>query len=721
MTGIRNPLKRLCGTKIVAAFLLVLAFLLLQSQKVSAADMGDMEKAAQAGDLELWLDSACAQLAVTNNRTGMIWESGIGEETFDISTLNANFQKKIQSLFIINYTDLKKGYGAVTSAPLADLEYETRVEKYDGGATIYYDLKTPQVKLAVDLKLEEGRLVVTLPEADFEEYGKYSVTSIRMLPYFLGAPDGIEGYYFYPDGSGALMEFQDVAHFGEKELSLNVYGNLTKYPELLPRWTQEDPLVMLPVFGAAVEEHGILAVITQGAETSQIKVLPTNAVVPVNSMNCEFLFRRSFPDQRVKDQSVAIFDQDYIKGDRSLTFLFLEEGKNSYSDMAVACREYFMEEEGLVQKSGEEVRVSLDLFMGVKEKGMLFDVFKTATSFEQAQTIIDYFRDAGVENMDVQLKAWMKNGYNSQPVQFPPASDLGGKKGLNKLAAYAADNNQRLSLIVDFVEANSKAGSFSERNDVVYLGNKGILTNEKESRFLLEPMVVKKNFDSFVKASDGFGLGGIELSNIGNSVLYNYKEGSVRTAGEAVAIYREMLMALKEKYGYAAVQGGNTYVTPYVDKVTDIPDRDNGYQLTTKTVPFYQIVFHGILDYTGTAGNLTSDLQKEKLKWVELGYMPYYELTYTGSEILMDTAYSNLYSSGYKEWGQNLIDNYMEFSQNLQGIWNETIQSHEELQEEVYRVIYSNGTAIYVNYTDAPVTVESVTVEAMDYAVKEVG
>lgn len=710
------------GKKILRTILLVSMFTLLCVQGVMAApaENDSYKKVAEDSQLELWIDDLCAQIEVVDKETGMVWESSISDETFDISTLNPNFQKKIKSLFVINYTNLDKGYGAVMSSSLAELEYDTTVEKIENGVKIYYDLKLPEIKLAIEFKLVDGNLVVSIPDNDFEEYGQYAMTSIRLLPYFLGAPDDIDGFYFYPDGSGAIMDFKDSVHFGESEMSLNVYGNLKNYEGMLETWAQEDPIVMLPVFGAAIEEEGVLAVITGGAEASQIKLLPTNAVVPVNSLNCEFIYRRSFNDQRVTDQSVSIFDRDYIKEDRSITYIFLDENKNSYSDMAVKYREYLMENEGVTKKEEDDVKVSVDLFMGIKERGMLFDVFKPVTTFSEAKSILESLKESGVSAIDVQLKGWMKNGYGSQPVQFPPNSKLGGTKGLNNLANYASENDINLSLIVDMVEAQSKYGGFSKRNDVVYLGNKAILTDYDESTFLLAPFAIKENFESFMKKAEKYNLGGIQLANIGSNVVYNYNSTNYETAADAIEVYSEMITKLNDTFQQSSVQGGNVYVIPYVDKVTDIPMSDTGFQLTTKAVPFYQIAFHGIVNYTGTAGNLTSDLEKEKLKWVELGYMPYYELTHDGSEDLMYTSYNQLFTSGYSEWGESLIDVYKEFSENLQGVWNETIESHEEIKDDVIKVTYSNGTSIYVNYSKKDVTVDNIKVGAMSYVVEEV-
>lgn len=710
--------------RLVKTFLLVTIFTLLFASNVVAAPADttkeNFKKVAENSRFELWIDELCAQIEVVDKDRDMIWSSSISDETFDITTLNKNFQKKLKSLFEISYTDLKKGYGAVMTNSLVDIEYTTTVESITNGVKVYYDLKGPAVKLAIEFLIEEDRLTVNIPQKDFEEYGAYAVTSLRMLPYILGAPDTADGFYFFPDGSGAIMEFKDRSHFGESEMVLNVYGDLKGYSALLSKWVQEEPTVMLPVFGAAIEGNGVLAIITKGEEASQIKLLPTNNVVPVNRLNCEFIFRRNFIDQRVSDKSVVIYDHDYMKEDRSISYFFLEKNKNTYSDMAIKYREYLIETQNLSVKKDEKVKVSIDLFMGIKERGMLFDVFKSVTTFSQAKTILESFKKAGVELMDVQLKGWMKNGYGSGPVQFPVNSKLGRTKGLSTLTNYAIENNINLSLVTDLVEASSKYGGFSKRNDVVYLGNKSILTNYKQSKFLLAPSAFKNKFDSFINTAEDYELTGIQLENIGQNVVYNYNSNHYQTAKDCLTTYTDMLLKLNSTYRNTSVEGGNAYVIPYVDKVTNIPLSDTGFQLTTKAVPFYQIVFHGIVDYTGTAGNLSSDLEKEKLKWIELGYMPYFELTYKGSEALMNTKYNKLFSSGYDEWSESLIEMYKEFSTNLQVVWNQTIEKHEEIKDDVYKVTYSNGTCIYINYNKNKVLVDGVKVDAMNYIVKAV-
>lgn len=678
-------------------------------------------KAAENDRLELLIDSNNLQLKVKDKQTGKTWSSSVSDESFDINSINRNFQKKVRSPIEISYTDLKSGYGAVLVSSLEELKFTAKTESIENGIRISYDLKLPQVKFTVEYRLLDDGLNVTIPEKGFDEYGKYAVTSIRVLPYFLSAKDTTKGFYFYPDGSGAVMDFEDISHFGEKEMTLNVYNDPQKYESMLGKWEQGTSDVMLPVFGAAMGDDGVLAVIDKGAEASWIKVLPTNAVVPVNRINGEFIYRRSFADQRVKDQAVAIYDDNCIKEDRSISYLFLDKGKNTYSDMAVRYRNYLQDNENLKVHKDDKVNVSLDLFMGIPEKEMIASAFHPVTTLAQSEEILKDLDKKGVKNTEVQLKGWMKDGYGSQPEQFPVGSKIGGDKQMKELLSYAKKEGVSVSLIADMIEARSTSGGFSQRNDVTYLGNKTILTDAGESIFLLNPFVAGDNFKKFLGDAGKYDLAGIQLETLGRYLPYNYNDKGTATAKQTQGAYEKMMEKVSDTYKHTTTEGGNLYAALRSDKVTGIPDTDSGFQLTTKSVPFYQIVFHGSVLYTGTAGNLTSDLSEEKLKWIELGYVPYYELTYDGSEKLMNTEYSRLFTSGYKDWSPGLADIYKEFADKLQGVWNETIDGHEEVADGVYKVTYSNKTVIYVNYNDQAVDANGVHIDAKNYVIKEAG
>ena len=140
--------------------------------------------------------------------------------------------------------------------------------------------------------------------------------------------------------------------------------------------------------------------------------------------------------------------------------------------------------------------------------------------------------------------------------------------------------------------------------------------------------------------------------------------------------------------------------------------------MSTKSVPVFQIAVHGLVNYTGGALNLSSDQDKEKLKWAEFGYVPFFELTYSGSEELMHTDYSELFSSTFSSWVDEATEVYKDFNKNLIDVWNEFIVDHEEVQEDVFKVTYENGKVVYVNYNDVECEVDGNVIDKNSYLVK---
>lgn len=666
----------------------------------------------------LSISEDASSIRVTDEKSGAVWDSAVNSPDFDKSSVNDKWQKKMESPFELFYTDLENGYGAVINLTLLEMDYSVSFENIEDGVRVLYNMSNPEVEMAIDYSIDDNGLVVEIPTSQIKENGKYSVTSIKMLPYLADATDTADGYYFYPDGSGAIMEFTDSSHFRESELALSVYGDLQNYKNMKDVLDEDESEIMLPVFGASLEDRGFVAIIENGAETAKIKILPTNEVVGINSISCEFAFRRSFSDSRAADN--LTFDSDIIGGTRKISYRMFHDGETTYSDMAKVYRNYLIDECGVTSRVAEgDYALSLDLFMGINEEGLLFDDFKSVTTFDQAEEILEDLEEAGVSTIDLQLKGWTKKGYYTSPKFFPVNSKVGGSSGLKDLISYASDKDIDVVLEADFMEARADQGGFNQRDDVVYLGNKTIFSDYSDSMFLLIPTAAQSNLEDFIDDAKKYDIDGISFYSLGQYLLYNYNSSYYTTQAGCAQIWQEMFDASTENYGKAVVQGGNSYVLGSVDKITELPYEDSGYQMTTESVPFYQIAVHGLVEYTGKAGNLSSDIDKEKLEWIECGYTPYFEWTYEGSEDLMYTDYSTLFSSTYTDWMDNAVDIYEDFNADLKDLQTVFIDEHEQVEEDVYKVTYENGTTVYVNYSDEAVTVDGVKIDALDYAVKK--
>lgn len=659
-----------------------------------------------------------SELRITDKKTGEVWTSSMNDPAFD-SKVSAKWQQKMTSLFSINTTNLARGFGSVATLDLTGTPYTAEEYATADGFGVTYDLTAPAIKLALEFSLIEDGVKIRIPHESIVEYGDtFSLVSVDLMVFFGARSEGQEGYFFYPDGSGAIMRFDDPSHMNEKAITYDVYGDITKTNALLGEFDDIDPTVMLPVFGGNYGEKGFVAYMTDGAESSQITVTPAGNIIKASYMFPTLNYRRSFVDPRVTAKVVQTFDAELIPTDYEVCYSILPEGKAEYSDMAVAYREYLLENGLLNQNSAnEEYPLVLDIFMGTTEAGLIWDTFRSMTTFEQTQEILKDVSENISGKIEAALVGWTSGGYGSEPKYFPVNRKLGGSSGLKKLAEFAKQKDIGLSLTANFMTVYADAGGYSKNSDVVYLSNYQLLTNGWESTYIVSPNVAAKNFEKFMKKAASYAVSGIKLENIGIMSYYNYTEKNVVTAEECKAYWQDMLQKSKAQTGSAVAEGGNDYVLQSADRVMDIPVTDCGYQMTTESVPFYQIVAHGYVDYTGEALNLSSDSQKLLLKWIEYGYVPYFEITSESADKLMRTDYNQLFSSAYSMWKDDIIEAYNVLEEVLAPVQNEEILSHEKLAKDVYCTSYGNGTKIYVNYNDETVTVDGIEIGALGYKV----
>ena len=84
-----------------------------------------------------------------------------------------------------------------------------------------------------------------------------------MMPYLCAGSDNADGFLFYPDGCGAILKFDDYAHFKELSQYFSIYGNVEKSQQMLDFYDQEQPTVMMPVYGISIGGNAMLAVVEE--------------------------------------------------------------------------------------------------------------------------------------------------------------------------------------------------------------------------------------------------------------------------------------------------------------------------------------------------------------------------------------------------------------------------------------------------------------------------
>lgn len=322
--------------------LVCLLMMLLAVFSVAAAEETRIP-VAENDRLALSLSVDLCGFEVLDKQTGVTWSSSMNDPTFTGKLAGLN-QKKANSLLTVNVTNLAKGAGSITNAVLLnESQLGASYDLVENGVILHYDLATTGVALDVEVLLEDESVLVRVPYERINCYADFSIVSIDMMPYLCAGSDNADGFLFYPDGCGAILKFDDYAHFKELSQYFSIYGNVEKSQQMLDFYDQEQPTIMMPVYGISIGGNAMLAVVEEGAESTRISVSPSTKIVAVNTVCANFQYRRGFDDMRVTSRSIKTYDKNAMPVDYAVRLLFLPEGKDTYSDMAVTYRDYLMQ------------------------------------------------------------------------------------------------------------------------------------------------------------------------------------------------------------------------------------------------------------------------------------------------------------------------------------------------------------------------------------------
>ena len=123
-----------------------------------------------------------------------------------------------------------------------EMDYDHQITEYTG------DEENPPVfKMALEYTLGEDGFTVRLPANGirFNE-SKFQLTNVSVLPYMGAGNNTYNGYTFYPDGSGALFSFEDLADQNTYTVASKIYGVDYAYHQISGTYQQT---VRYPVFG----------------------------------------------------------------------------------------------------------------------------------------------------------------------------------------------------------------------------------------------------------------------------------------------------------------------------------------------------------------------------------------------------------------------------------------------------------------------------------------
>lgn len=627
-------------------------------------------------------------------------ESYYGQEIKNNLTRNA-----LKQLITIAYTD-----NNAKSLVMNDLDANCTktIKEIKNGLRIEFDFKKADIQMALEATLVDDQLHIRIPANSVVENEEYSITRMDVLPMFGATNTQEEGYFFFPDGCGALYQFG--AYMGvQKTVSMDVYDAMNPEIEDEDSSKKNDSNVCLPVFGISLPEKGLFANIVSGAADCSLNLSSAEGAYAVNQIYPSIRVRKQYPIQTASGEEVYAYQKTAYLSDFEITYDFLKED-TSYSAMANKYRSYLIEK-GTLKQNEDNVSLAVDFLIGVNQDTMFGGKDVVLTTFKDVADILTELNDTYDFQTKTVLYGWQNGGYGNYPIKGNVMKSAGTKKELAELC-----KTYEAYLLTNYINATAGNGGFSKQSDVVYSNAGSPLTDYKEEHYLLNPMT------QFERLSEDLALfedvnANIALEGVGKILYEDFNTKKRLTRYGYVEATKQYFEASKEK-GKVCTDGFMDYFTGYTDYIMNLPDDTSNSFVWYQEVPFLQMVLHGLISYSSSLpGNLSSDMSMTKLHWIEYGYLPTFMLS-GGRESLLGTDYDLLFSSDYEHWKETIVSTVDEFEEELSGIKNQYMISHTS-ENDVVTVTYSNGTIIVINYSDKPITVDNTEIPAKDYFVVE--
>lgn len=594
------------------------------------------------------------------------------------------------------------------------------------------------VVVPLDYKLENDRLSVTVPTNLIQETGGIKILYLEPMKFFGAGSKNDSGYLFVPSGSGGLIDFNN-GKTGEDLYMQPVYGddpalgNTTR--------TQVTEPVRMPVFGIKRNDDAVFACITQGESAATLLAGVSGKTNSYNYVYPRFTLRSTskidISQTSGSDSAMTIVENNVDRGNMTVTYCFLSRQDADYSGMARYYRQMLTQNgtlKRLTQMDGTPFY--LDIVGAVEKKefavGFPYRGTVSMTTYRQAEEILSELRKNGVRDVQMRYLGWFNKGINNDiPSSVKPVGSLGGTGDLLGLNSALESFGGHLFPDVAFQHISDQSHFYWESKESArYLDQWSVETTDYDRAKLhmgtlyesgvydiVSPNTLPGVVDQFLPGYEKIGVKGLSVRDLGDVLTSDKRKAYPISRDASKFITGDQLNKLRRNFRLM-VSGGNAYALPYASSLVNVPDTGNQFYLLDETIPFYEMVVHGSVDYSGQATNLVEgyDSGTQLLHLLEYGMAPHYIMSYQNSSELADTPSDSLYSTDYRVWLGDAAATYQKVGKIYADLRTHYIDRYVIHEKGVYETVFDNGVSIYVNYTDRPVTVGSVTVEAKGYA-----
>jgi hypothetical protein len=689
-------------------------------------------KIMEDSKLEIWHKKKNASLRIVDKATGYIW-GGLAEDKPD--DMNTTWSGMGNSLAAIDYFDSK---GLEKRLSIADVTVDKKYSVEENKLKYSVTYSEQGIEFDFEMELKNGKLTFRMIDNSIKERKSFSLGAVYFVP-FLGSTraDEIDGYMFVPDGPGALIRYSKPSEYlvnFDKRVYGKDYGidKLFEVNDLKSSrpndFTTEEPTVLMPVFGVVhgVKQNAIFARIEKGAEYASIMATPSGMLTNYNWVTGKFVYRQKYlrPTSR-SGAGVQVVQKDRNIYDAEITYDFINGNNADYVGMAKLYRDT-LKNEGVLpenEKIDGSIPVQLDIIAADIEKGFLFNKLFKITPPEQIKSIGDRLSALGINNTTMVLQGWQKGGIGgSKPSSFRYESKLGGKRAFADLSKYVNSKGGKFYYYENPVTVNKT--QFDTRKEGGNSLSQALIDIQRDNNdiWFKDTYFIESNLaaDYVARKAEQYAkndMKAMAINEFGSKLYAENQQDHVTTRLDARKKFQQAAEKASTTIESLALYNPNQFLWKYAKDIFNTPMVNSQYLFESDTVPFLQIVLKGSIDYYGPYSNLSFYSKMDLLKLVEFGAYPSYLLTGKNNSELEYTTSSELYSTYYEDWQNNISDAYSYINKGLSKVEGKMITDRTVLSPGVVKVDYESGISIIVNYTGNEYKLDGTIVPAQDYTV----
>ncbi len=509
----------------------------------------------------------------------------------------------------------------------------------------------------------------------------------------------LDGYIFVPDGSGALIRYDNVKYY--EQTNEGVYFDMYKDPYrtyYLDKEFQDSNVVQqpdyietkhisMPVWGVAYgnNQDAFVSYVTQGSEyfglvySGRKTTQEYSSIRPRFEKNRTYVYRYGSDSSRsfsLKENELFYYDYDiglsynFLQGDGSE-----DDYPANYVGMALKYRSYLQDNHLIKENVALKTGPKIDFLIGDVKEGIFGYTDVNVTTCEDIVNILTELHNDGIEDITSTLYGWQNGGISkAKPWQTKWNKAVGGKKGFKNIVNTASDYGYEIQFYQQYGMINkTQTSSFNayvvkalSRDYGTYL----LADKDKPITYwyYTNPDVagewLNKQAKTLAKLGDNVGIatGGISTMLVPD---YNKK---LSYAMAANSIYQ----STKEAASKLSLSGDtpNAYLWKNYNSFTNISVYNSQLQCETDSVPFMEIVFGGLINLYADYSNFSFYDKISQLKMIDYNLNPSFIVSASENSNIMYTNARDWFSTNYSNYHEiinEICSTTMPFLNKIQG------------------------------------------------------